>query len=102
MGVEEPQLEIPKDPQFGEVSCTSPFVLSKKLGSPPLEIARQLASSIELERDGLLIRVEARAPGYVNFKVDWSRYSPLVVESVIEQRDYYGRTQVGEGQSVFL
>jgi len=102
VGVEEPELEIPKDPRFGEVSCTSAFTLAKKLGASSLEMAKELASGIELDPDGLLVKVEAHAPGYVNFKVDWFRYSPLVVESVLEQRDYYGRINVGEGQSIFL
>ena len=102
VGIEEPELEIPKDLRFGEVSCTSAFTLAKKLGASPLEIAKRLVSDIELDSEGLLVKVEARPPGYINFKVNWLRYSPLVVEAVLEQREYYGRTHTGEGQNIFL
>ncbi len=64
--------------KFGNYCSNAPFLLAKKLKKPPLEIAKEIAEKIKTADKGkLFLKVEAAAPGYVNF---WLSSEALVKE----------------------
>src|SRR3989338_2022646 len=73
VGKEAGQVFISERPEFGNYSTNAAFLLEKDLKKPPLEIAKELVAKIEKEERGkkkeerLFSKVEAAAPGFVNF-----------------------------------
>lgn len=51
---------------FGDVSSKIAFILAKKLGKNPVEIAKELADKINAEKDADIEKIEAAGP-YLNF-----------------------------------
>ena len=44
-------LEIPKNPDHGDLSCNVAMILSKKLKKKPLEIAAEIISSLDYDNN---------------------------------------------------
>ena len=57
-------VERPKEASHGDYSTNVALALSKKLGKNPMEIAQKIAEGI---KDKLFEKVEAVAPGFINF-----------------------------------
>lgn len=58
----------PARPGFGDAACNAPFLLAKKEGRPPAQIAQELASRCRAE--GLVLWCRAHPSGYLNFGAD--------------------------------
>ena len=77
--------------EFGNYSTNIPFLLVKELKKSPMEIAKELAEKIVLqqaqEQKKLFSKVEAAAPGYVNF---WLSPETLIkeLERVLKAKNY--------------
>ena len=61
-------LEAPKRPEWGDVSCTVAMSLSASERRPPFEIAQIIIDHIE-QRDALFSRAEIARPGFLNLTV---------------------------------
>ena len=101
-GVEEPRLEIPKHPSYGELSSTAPFELARKLKRPPIQIAEETVRKMDFSAARLVASAEAVAPGYINFRVRWGLFAESVVGEVLEERENYGFKPSGEGRTVLV
>lgn len=91
-------LEQPRDPSHGDLTTNVALVLAKKLDRRPRELAGELAANLELDRDEIE-SVEIAGPGFVNFRAA-SRWWSQVILDVLEERDAYGRSDVGAGQRI--
>ena len=74
-------LELPPNPDFGELSSSACFELAKQLKKKPLSLAKQVAESIDLQSFPLIREVKAAGGGYVNFYVKFHEFSRLAIES---------------------
>ena len=91
-------LALPKDSANGDY-CLPCFKFAKVLRTSPMVIAQNIASSIE--KVDFLSKVEAVA-GYVNFTLNKTQYSKLVLDKVnVEGRDY-GKSTEGNGKTICL
>jgi arginyl-tRNA synthetase len=83
-GVEEIKLEVPKAPEFGDMAFPC-FDLAKKERKNPDEIAKDLVKKIEIKKDFVISKVEARS-GYVNFFFNYPKISEIVLNEILKKR----------------
>ena len=100
-GVENPKVQVSKNPEFGEVSSADSFQLAKKMKRSPIQVAEEIAGKIDLSRAGLIKSVEA-LNGYLNFKVDWGRYAEEILKAICAERGRYGSSELGKGKRVVI
>ena len=100
-GVDEPRLELSRDPRYGEVSSLAAFDLAKKLRRPPNEVASEVVDRMRSEEMGLIKDVEA-VRGYINFKPDWIRYSEEILREILEKGERYGSSEMGAGKRIII
>ena len=82
--IEEKEIEVPKDPNFGDFSFAT-FNLAKKVGKNPVELAREIVKKIQVSKYPFLIKVEA-VNGYVNFFIYWEKLSEEILKRALEQK----------------
>ena len=93
------KLEFPPNPNLGDLASTIAFSLTKKLRTSPPEVAADLVEKIEVPE--IFSKVQNFGP-YVNFFIDYSKFSKLLLEKVDEnygQLPEYGEKIVLEHTS---
>ena len=98
-GVSEsaPQIDRPKDPSHGDLSCNIAMVLAKRAGMAPRELASKLIAA--LPDNALVDRCDIAGPGFINFYINPSHHTE-VVRTILESGAAYGRTDTGGGRRV--
>ncbi len=87
-------LEVPPNPEFGELSSSVCFELARSLGKKPLKIAEQIVEAADLSSFSLVSSVKAAGGGYVNFYVNLAEFAQLTLESVLKLDREYGFVKV--------
>ena len=82
-----PQIDRPRDPSNGDLSCNIAMVLSKRAGMAPRDIATLLITA--LPSNNLVDRCDIAGPGFINFFVNQSQQTGIV-RTIIEAGDRYG------------
>ncbi len=82
-------LKQPPNPEFGQLSSSLCFELAKKLGLKPMALAEQLVKALD-KYDFRLVERVSPAGGYVNFHVDYAKFSNLTLGSVRQLGAEYG------------
>jgi len=75
-------LEKPPNPEFGQLASSLCFELAKQLGEKPLALAKRLVETLDKSKFSLIDHVTAAGGGYVNFHVDFAKFSALTIDSV--------------------
>jgi arginyl-tRNA synthetase len=83
-------IEKPPNPAFGQLASSLCFELAKKLGEKPLALAERLAKAVDPSEFSLVNSVAAGGGGYVNFHVDFAKFSALTLESARRLDAGYG------------
>ena len=91
-------VEVPPDEKLGDYAFPC-FILSKKLGEVPDQIATELAS--RLTTTELIQEIYSMGP-YVNFKVDKSKLAEFVLTQIFDQEDDYGSDRIGKGKTIVI
>jgi len=96
--LEEINIEIPKDKSHGDFSSNIALKLASKRKESPLDIAKEIEEKIE--KTGIE-RIEIAPPGFINFFLEknWLRN---VIWEVIEKKENYGRSTIGENKKINL
>ncbi|MFH1244890.1 MAG: arginine--tRNA ligase [Candidatus Omnitrophota bacterium] len=100
-------LDIPKNRQFGSFSTNAAFIVSKKLGQPPLEIAGRIRETMQsaLKQDAVFSekveKITVEAPGFINFFLSKS-YLTELLRQINEEKDDFGRLKLGKGAGVHM
>ncbi|NLM45429.1 MAG: arginine--tRNA ligase [Firmicutes bacterium] len=92
------ELENPPAPEMGDIAFPC-FKLAKTLRKAPTVIAAELKD--KLPESKLFARIEAKGP-YLNFYCDRALLARTTVESILEQREAYGRLDLGRGKTVVI
>ncbi len=90
-------LERPKREGQGDWATNAAMQLAKVFRVSPLELAQQILS--RLQAGELLRHAEAAAPGFMNFTLG-DNWISGVVETVLTQREAYGKNDIGGGRRV--
>ena len=92
-----PQIDRPKDPSHGDLSCNIAMVLAKRAGMAPRALASQLIAA--LPANALVDRCDIAGPGFINFFINPGHHTE-VVRAILESGAAYGRTDTGGGRQV--
>lgn len=86
-----------KNPEHGDFSSNIAMVLAKKIGQPPMKIARKIQSMINHPD---ITRTEVAAPGFINFFT--TRDFTPIIESVLNKDTAFFSPNVGKDQHIYL
>ncbi len=90
------------DPQLCREARTASRGLAKTEKKNPMDIAREISAAVQKKSpEGFFERVEAVAPGFVNF---WISKEVLQSEFAAMYKDLknYGKTSVGKGKTIII
>ncbi len=90
----------PSRPGFGDASCNAAFLLAKRLGKGPGEVAREIAARYRGRAGPLVAGAEPHDSGYVNFRADWGRLCGLILRG--SRLDGFGDVDLGGGSPVVV
>ena len=90
--VKMPTIALSKTPniELGQLASSVSFELAKKLNQKPLAVAEHLVSAIDKSSFNLIEKVTCAGAGYINFHVDFSKFSALTLESINTLKRDYG------------
>lgn len=94
----EQMIEVPPNKEMGDYAFPC-FKLAKVFRKAPNLIAEELSKEIDILPG---ISEVKNLGGYVNFFIDNSELSKGVIKKVLEERDYYGRSEIGKGKKVLV
>jgi len=95
-------LQPPPTPEFGELSSSICFELSKSLKKKPRELAKTIANKIDTKRLHLIEKVKVAGEGYVNFHANYPALSRLTIESARKDPDTYGHVKTKHPLSIII
>jgi arginyl-tRNA synthetase len=87
--VETLSFNKPPNSEFGQLASSLCFELAKKLNQKPGDLATHLVKAVGKQKFSLLEKVTA-AGGYVNFHVNFPKFSSLTLESIRQLGSAYG------------
>ena len=94
----EKLIEIPPDLKMGDYAFPC-YSLAKTLKSAPNTIATELSKV--LRTTDSIIEIKAIGP-YVNFFVNKTIFTEMVLKKVCEEQDNYGSRNIGSGKTVVI
>lgn len=98
MSSENVLVECPPEETMGDYTTNVAFLLSKKLSKAPIEIAREIASTLGGEH---IDHAEAVMPGYVNI-YSTARSLQNIIVQVFQDQEQFGGSHKGKGRKVLL
>jgi arginyl-tRNA synthetase len=93
------ELQRPKLPEHGDLSCPAALALARELGQPPRQVAERIAARLRelpAARE-LLAAVEVAGPGFINLRLT-AAAKQAVAHAVLEQRSRFGCGAEGQGR----
>jgi arginyl-tRNA synthetase len=87
--VETLALSKPPNPEFGQLASSLSFEFAKKLNQKPPVLAEHLVKAMSKHEFSLVQKVSS-AGGYINFHVDYAKFSTLTLQSVKQLGSEYG------------
>jgi arginyl-tRNA synthetase len=88
--VETLPLSKPPNSEFGQLSSSLCFELAKKLNQKPIALAEHLVKPLNKYDFFLVENVASAGGGYINFHVDFAKFSALTLTSVKQLGFEYG------------
>jgi len=88
--VETLPLSKPPNSEFGQLSSSLCFELAKKLNQQPITLAEHLVKAMNKFDFSLVEKVASAGGGYINFHVDFAKFSALTLTSVKQLSSEYG------------
>ena len=92
--------DIPKRPEWGDLSTTVAMGLAKGEKRPPRDIANVIATHLQDDTD-LFDHVDVVPPGYINLTLKRDQWFRVLTE-IERQGASYGASTVREGQKVLI
>ncbi|MBI4834596.1 MAG: arginine--tRNA ligase [Planctomycetes bacterium] len=91
-------LERPPDRAKGDYALAC-FSLAKSLKQVPNKLASDIA--LQLKPSGLIASIQAEG-GYINFRADPVKLTPLVIKQILTDKEKYGTSSIGEGKTIVI
>ena len=101
ISVETHALSKPPNPELGQLSSSLCFELAKKLNQKPADLALHLVESVSKQKFSL-IQTCVAAGGYVNFHVNFPKFSYLTLESIAHLGSSYGFAKTDEPVKIIV
>ncbi|AMB98756.1 arginine--tRNA ligase [Aerococcus urinaehominis] len=90
-------LEVPKHSDHGDLAFPC-FVLAKSMRKAPQMIANEIVDQIDHD----LIKEKQVVGPYINFFLDESKISPVVLREVAQAGQNYGDQEIGAGENIVI
>jgi arginyl-tRNA synthetase len=99
-----PAITLSKTPniEYGQLASSLCFELAKKLGQKPLALANQLVGAIDKSEFNLIEKVAPAGAGYINFHVNFAKFSALTLESVKKLGSEYGFAKTDKPKKIIV
>lgn len=91
-------LEKPKDKAHGDFAANIAMQLARIAKKAPRQIAEDIVEHLDVDKANVK-KVEIAGPGFINFFLKTDFLGDLIT-TVLEARDDYGKTNVGEGKKI--
>ncbi len=90
--IKMPNITLSKTPniEYGQLASSLCFELAKKLNQKPLAVAEHLAAAIDASSFNLIEKVSCAGAGYINFHLNFTKFSALTLESIMKLKFEYG------------
>lgn len=95
-------LEKPPVWDFGQIASSACFELAKKLGEKPLALAERVTEAVDKSKFSLVQNVVAAGGGYINFHVNFTKFSALTIDSVRRMDTAYGLVKTDKSLEVIV
>lgn len=89
-------LEVPKGFDHGDLSSNIAMILSKQLNKNPREIAAEIISSLDYDKN-IINDIQIAGPGFINFYFT-NQFAAKVIEEILEKGDNYGKSNLYSGK----
>jgi len=102
--MEKPTITLNKTPniEYGQLASSLCFELAKKTKQKPLALAQQLVDAMDKSSFNLIEKVAPAGAGYINFHVDFAKFSKLTLEAVKNLGSDYGFIKVDEPKKIIV
>jgi arginyl-tRNA synthetase len=96
-------IETPPRPEMGDIASSVSFKIARDLERSPQDIAQELKEILSLiaDEDPLLDRIEVVGP-YVNFFLNSTEMTRLVLQRVRTENNTYGHQASGHGRKIVV
>jgi arginyl-tRNA synthetase len=95
-------VEVPKDKTMGDFAFPC-FILAKKFKKPPMVIADELKSKIELNEESKDYIEEVQAvSGFLNFKINKVKMTEELIKRFDEEKENYGSSKIGKDKTILV
>jgi arginyl-tRNA synthetase len=91
----------PSNPNFGQLASSVSFELAKQLKRKPTDLTAEIAKSVNHTRFSLVSKMEP-VGGYVNFFVNFDRFSALALKSIKQLGEEYGFTKTDKPTKIIV
>lgn len=99
---EEIPLEVPPQPEFGDLSSPLPLKIAGTLARSPLNIAERIREALREDLPPFVKDITVTAPGYINFHLDYTALSRSFFDAVAVEKEKYGETNSGKGKKLII
>jgi arginyl-tRNA synthetase len=101
---QQPTITLNKTPniEYGQLASSLCFELAKKLEQKPLALANQLVGAIDKSEFNLIEKVAPAGAGYINFHVNFAKFSELTLESVKKLGSEYGFSKTDKPKKIIV
>jgi arginyl-tRNA synthetase len=102
--IKQPPIVLKKTPNidYGQLATSLCFELAKQLKQKPLDLAKQLSDAVDKSGFDLIEKVEPAGAGYINFYVNFSKFSALIFTSIKELDQNYGFIKTDQPQKIIV
>ncbi len=102
--IDQPNLILNKTPniEFGQLASSLCFELAKKLGKKPLAMAEQISGAMDKSSFSLIEKVLPAGAGYINFHLNFPKFSTLTLESIRQLGFEYGFVKTSQPKKIIV
>jgi len=93
-----PELEIPKQSEFGDLSSTVALNLARVAKAPPRQIAQKVIDNLPID-PSYIDKVEIAGAGFINFFLAKKCLRQAITE-ILSEGESYGRSDWGAGSKI--
>jgi arginyl-tRNA synthetase len=102
--IKTPTIALNKTPNidYGQLASSLSFELAKKLNEKPLSVAKTIVDAIDKSSFELIEKVTCAGAGYINFHVNFEKFSALTLQSVKQLKSDYGFVKAAKRTKIIV
>ena len=102
LGNPEVAFNVPPKREFGDFSTAVCLGQAKAQKRAPMAIAEDVKSELAKVKLPYIQEVVVTPPGYLNFRIDHTRYVKSIIDSVMKKKAAFGNANVGRGSKILV